>query len=305
VLNVQDDANKDALNSALDRYLRRKMVFNKKDEIGFVTFGRQTRNDLADATYYRFVAVKQPLRTADVNMLRFSQTLFDDAAEAGAHADFFEGVVVAYDMLTKHIGKKTSFLPIEILLITSSSSVVCNDYSQLSPVAAHLAATGYTVNVVVTDAQVPHPSCSLKNEPFDAAGAATPPSAWEWMARFTGGSVTTLCDWAASLHAPATMKVGAVAKFKGDMTVHAGSGLRIGVVVYARTQAAKWPAMKKLSLVSKEETVDGFMNVKIDRQYAPADDRSPSLNPKPCTSNPAPCAIPHPNPPQVIIHAAR
>ena len=95
------------------------------------------------------------------------------------------------------------------------------------------------------------------------------------MARFTGGSVMTLCDWAASLHAPATMKVGAVAKFKGDMAVHAGSGLRIGVVVYARTQVAKWPAMKKLSLVSKEETVDGFMNVKIDRQYAPADDRSP------------------------------
>ena len=283
VLNVHDDSSKCAVNSAIDRYLRRKMVFNKKDEIGFVTFGRQTRNDLADAAYYRFVAIKQPLRTADVNMLRFSQTLFEDAPEAGAHADFFEGVVVAYDLLTKHIGKKTSFLPIEILLITSSSSVVCNDYSQLNPVAAHLAETGYTVNVVVTDGPAPAvpASSSLKMEPFDEGigeGQVTPSRAWEWMARFTGGSVVTLDDWAASLMWPATMKVGAVAKFKGELTAHSGAGLKIGVVVYARTQVAKWPAMKKLSLVSKEQTVNGFMNVKIDRQYAAVDDRSSSMS---------------------------
>jgi hypothetical protein len=283
LLNVHQDFNKCAVNSAIDRYIRRKMVFNKKDEIGFVTFGRQTRNDLADATYYRFVAVKQPLRTADVNMLRFSQTLFDDAPEIGSHADFFEGVVVAYDMLAKHIGKKTSFSPIEILLITSSSSVVCNDYSQLNPVAAHLAETGYTVNVVITDGAAPSspPCSSLKMEPFDdgiGTMQASPSRAWEWMAHFTGGSVVTLEDWSASLHLPTTMKVGAVAKFKGELTVHAGAGLKVEVLVYARTQVAKWPAMKKLSLVSKEQTVNGFMNVKIDRQYAPADDRSSSMS---------------------------
>jgi hypothetical protein len=282
VLNVLDDSSKCIVNAAIDRYVRRKMVFNKKDEIGFVTFGRQTRNDLADSAFYRFVAIKQPLRTADVNMLRFSQTLFDDALEAGAHADFFEGVVVAYDMLTKHIGKKTSFFPIEILLITSSSSVVCHDYSQLNPVASHLAETGYIVNVVVTDGAAPSaPSSSLKMEPFvDGCGSdqVTPARAWEWMAHFTGGSVVTLEDWAASLLSPTTMKVGAVAKFKGELTAHGGAGLNIGVVVYARTQVAKWPAMKKLSLVSKEQTVNGFMNVKIDRQYAPVDDRSCSIS---------------------------
>jgi hypothetical protein len=36
--------------------------------------------------------------------------------------------------------------------------------------------------------------------------------------------------------------------------------------------------MKKLSLVSKEQTVNGFMNVKIDRQYAAVDDRSSSMS---------------------------
>ena len=81
VVNVQDGSCSAAVTSAIDRYIRRKMVFNKKDEIGFVTFGRTTRNDLADASYYRYVAVKQPLRTADVNMLRGARALFEEAAE--------------------------------------------------------------------------------------------------------------------------------------------------------------------------------------------------------------------------------
>jgi hypothetical protein len=98
------------------------------------------------------------------------------------------------------------------------------------------------------------------------------------MARCTGGSVVALADWVASLHHPVTMKVGAVAKFKGDLIAHADSGLKIGVVVFAKTQEAKWPGMKKLSLVSKEQTVNGFMHVKIDRQYAPADDRCCSMS---------------------------
>jgi hypothetical protein len=98
------------------------------------------------------------------------------------------------------------------------------------------------------------------------------------MARFTGGRVVALADWEASLLSPTTMKVGAVAKFKGELVAHSETELKIGVVVYARTQVAKWPAMKKLSLVSKEQTVSGFMNVRVDRQYAAADDRSSSMS---------------------------
>ncbi|CAM0878222.1 unnamed protein product [Alopecurus aequalis] len=236
--------------------LRKKLVYNRSDEVGIVLFGtKETCNDLAkELGGYKHVVVKHDIKVVDEETKDALQNL----PRGTAPGDFLDAIVVGLDMLIKRFGNTKAKQ--RLCLITDAQHPLRDPpqgtkEDQVDTIADQMKKHDIKMDCIVfRESGVTHNSVMEENDRL--------------LYHFRDRSVAKVVqvDTPTSLlGALKTRNVLPVTVFRGDLEV--STNFKIKVWVYKKTSEEKFPTLKKYS--DKAPPSDKFASheVKVDYEY--------------------------------------
>ncbi|PNT73758.1 hypothetical protein BRADI_1g01007v3 [Brachypodium distachyon] len=236
--------------------LRKKLVYNRSDEVGIVLFGtKETCNDLAkEIGGYKHVVVKHDIKVVEEGTKDALQNL----PRGTAPGDFLDAIVVGLDMLIKRFGNTKG--KHRLCLITDSQHPLRDPpegtkEDQVDTIAEQMKKHDIKMDCIVfRESGVQHNSVMDEND--------------QLLYHFRDRSVAKVVqvDTPTSLlGALKTRIVLPVTIFRGDLEV--SSNLKIKVWVYKKTSEEKFPTLKKYSDQAPPSDKFASHEVKVDFEY--------------------------------------
>uniref|UniRef100_A0A0G4IFM2 VWFA domain-containing protein n=1 Tax=Chromera velia CCMP2878 TaxID=1169474 RepID=A0A0G4IFM2_9ALVE len=247
---------------ALKLFLQQKLFVAPKEEIGIVCFGAsETKNDLAEADmgYDNVVTLRRP-SAGDLQMIRGVDALEPSDKEA----DPLDGIIVAWDLMQKHIGTK-NYAKKAMYVFTDGAAQIEGAEDVLPNLVSTM--TQQECNLYVVGIEF---SSSSSDSSGSAAGGASSPPAEPFFRDFVdkvGGEVLDSAGAFELLRAFKKKEVAQTSKSRVNLTVT--PHMQIPVHVFSKVQPQRLPTMEKRSLAAPEDT-DGL--VRMIRTKYRADD---------------------------------
>ncbi|XP_057869345.2 ATP-dependent DNA helicase 2 subunit KU80 isoform X2 [Cryptomeria japonica] len=255
--------------------VKRKIFFNKSDELGLVLFGsEEANNDLQkEVGGYESVAVKRPIRVVEEDLLEYLSEL----PRGRAQGDFLDALVVGMDLLIKKhgAGMKGNKVNKRLYLITGARSLIKDPdegtkEDQVDVIANQMKEHGMKLDVVVLQQRISGlASSNIFHENV---------SLLKRFSKRAQAEVLIVESPVSLLSAVKARNISPVTLFRGDLELT--PMIRVKVWVYKKTIQERVPTLKKYS--EKAPPNDSFASreVKMDFEYKSREDPDKTIPPE-------------------------
>ncbi|OMP00597.1 hypothetical protein COLO4_12548 [Corchorus olitorius] len=239
--------------------VEKKLIYNKNDEVGVVTFGTQgTSNDLKkEVGGYNNIIALQDLKIVDGYLVDILQNL----PRGTVNGDFLDAIIVGMDMLIKkykdlYKGKK------RLCLITNAihpikDSLEGTKEDQVRTIAARMAEQGMKMESIVVRGRL--------SQDADKRVMVENDCLLSIFSEKTRTRTVYVDSPTSLLGALKTRRITPVTVYRGflELSPH----MKIKVWVYKKTQEEKFPTLKRYSGRAPKTSKSATHQVKVDFEY--------------------------------------
>ncbi|OMO78588.1 hypothetical protein CCACVL1_14286 [Corchorus capsularis] len=239
--------------------VEKKLIYNRNDEVGVVTFGTQgTSNDLKkEVGGYNNIIALQDLKIVDGYLVDILQNL----PRGTVNGDFLDAIIVGMDMLIKkykdlYKGKK------RLCLITNAihpikDSLEGTKEDQVRTIAARMAEQGIKMESIVVRGRLSQDADKRVMDENDCLLSI--------FSEKTRTRTVYVDSPTSLLGALKTRRITPVTVYRGflELSPH----MKIKVWVYKKTQEEKFPTLKRYSGRAPKTSKSATHQVKVDYEY--------------------------------------
>ncbi len=239
-----------------------QQIRDGKSDMAVVYFGsKSTSNELNEqySDEYQNISVAEPVSLVSMNHYKSVHALNVQEMGSGTHTDLFGAIMVAADMLEKHVGKKKT-LKKRIFIVTDASGyeLVEDETKLIIPIAQRkniqfdVIGVDFDESVIDGDSDI-----RVKNESGEQK-EMTPKQVNEQflqsLCEMSGGIVTYPSQAIAMLSQPRPKTMATTPSFRCNLEL--GETIQIPIFMYKKTDVPKFtPAVTKISTMAAEANI--------------------------------------------------